>query len=232
MASEIKATITVSLGKEASESTSSVSAEIDTRSSEEGGLNAARLGKTDGFEPGDVISVLLYIPTNVVYDPAKYPNECYTKWNLTNHASASFFYTGSFVIIPVVEQLKFDGSSRTANLKHPCYDPNAATIGWVGQNLEQYYGGGIALSGDALSVSLPPVPKSWQPTFADTDSPQTRADKLNAFTKRTREIGILNGKYNTKALVFNMVTPSYAQMEQYGKPPYPVEATIYCKQLT
>lgn len=230
MASEIKASISVSLGKDATSGSSSVSAEIDTRSIEEGGLNASRLGKTDGFEPGDEIAVLLYLSEGVVYDPNTYPNECYVKFSLENESSASFRYANQTAIIDVSEQLKFDGSSRTANLKRPCQSVLTFEQ-WIGNNLASYYEGIPSLDTNKVTLNLAPIPTSWVPAYVATDSAETRLSKMNAFAKRTRAVGIVDVNYKTLAHIFKLNTPSYTVMKKYGKPPYPVDIVIYCKQL-
>jgi hypothetical protein len=62
MADTIKTSFSFSIG---ADNNIHSSAEIDSRTLEEGGDNAKRLGKTSGFMPGDIVAFLVYLSTDI-----------------------------------------------------------------------------------------------------------------------------------------------------------------------
>ena len=178
------------------------SAEIDSRTAEEGGDNAARLGKTSGFLPGEAISFLVYISPNIEVD--------YIKSTIGTIAN------GKTESIKNEEELKFPNLTSTANLAKHAVSNATLNPKWIGNDL-----GILTLSNDQITVKLPKP--SVVINSADTDDEKKRKmEQLN-------RPGIARVKYTTEPLLYKITVPSEASMEVYGKPPYPVEIYIYCK---
>jgi hypothetical protein len=207
--------------------------EIDTRPASEGGLNASRLGKTSDFSPGDKVSVLVWMSAGVVYDPQKYPNKCYAIHNWHEIQSLKLTNTKVLANYEITEEVKFSGEERTASLSKPAVKGTLKICRWLGTNLATYYGSSnqaIILSDDGTSIELPKVPESWKPSFSAGESALARENKTDEFTRRTRQNGIVVVKYSTSPVVFEIALPSKAELERFGKSPWPLELVFYCYQ--
>jgi hypothetical protein len=210
MATEtIKASFSFTLG---TEKTDSASAEIDTRAAEDGGDNAARLGKTSDFEPGEAIAFLVQVPANLKID--------YVKTTLDD-SGGSATSKGKTQISVKEEVLKFDSLTATATLSKPCDSiaPKGTIKGkWIGNNL-----GSITLQEDRVTVKLPTPSTVIKPD----DDEGTRQRKLKDLRKPgTYKVDVY--KYNVETWLLN--TPSKEAMKRFGAPPYPVDVNIYLKK--
>ncbi len=65
----VQATFSCTLGSD--EAGEHISAGIDTRSEDKGGMNAQDPGKTNGFDPGDQIAFLIFHSENVTIKDIK-----------------------------------------------------------------------------------------------------------------------------------------------------------------
>lgn len=228
MAETIKASISVQIGD--GSSSKSASAEVDTRSAEDGGENATKLGKTSGFQAGETIYILLHLPDGVKYDTAD--SGCFVHHNYEGNTfrSSEFKYEGRKTTYTVREELSFDGSSRTANLSKIAVKDSLSICGWRGENLARYYGssnGQLTLTADRTAVQLPAIPTGWYPTSTNSNEAQRKA-ALNKFRKQTSMMSVVAVKYQVEALVFRYKIPSQTELDNVGKPPYPLIGTIYC----
>ena len=133
MTDTIKTSFSFTFGNETS---GQASAEIDTRTLEEGGDNAARLGKTSGFLPGEAISFLIYLSPDIKVDYIKT-----TIGTITGGSSESIKHE---------EDLKFPNLTSTANLAKTAVSNTTLTPKWIGNNL-----GSLTLDNDQITVKLP-----------------------------------------------------------------------------
>lgn len=199
MADTIKTSFSFTIG---GETNGQASAEIDTRSLEDGGDNAARLGKTSGFLPGETIAFLVYLSPDIVVD--------YTK------STTGTISGGNSQSIQQEEDLKFPNLTSTANLGKHAVSNTVLNPTWIGNNL-----GSLTLDKDQITVKLP------KPNTV-INATDTLSEK-----KRKRELldkpGIAKVKYNTSPLLYKITVPSESEMQTYGKPPYPIEVYIYCR---
>lgn len=212
MATEtIKTTFSFTLG---TEKTDSASAEVDTRAAEDGGDNAARLGKTSDFEPGEAIAFLISIPNGTAVD--------YIKTTLDD-MGVSTSDKGKTSIIVKDEELKFEmlGSKANMGKQVDSIAPNTKMPGkWIGNNL-----GDVVLQEDRVTVKLPTPSTQVKPE----DDDATRARKL----KDLRKPGIYRvDSYKHTRSLYHLNTPSKDTMKRLGAPPYPVEVHIYLKKDT
>ena len=200
---------------------------------EDGGINAAKLGKTSGFIPGeDEVAVLVYMPPDTVFEGNT--NESYIHHTMEELDGASI-YKSDEIQISFTEDLKFDGSNRTASLSKPAIANSFTVCRWLTHDLEQYFGGTLSLnSDDGVTVSLPPIPGDWYPVEAiQNATPAGKVDLINKYNKRINHMGIVRVKYNVKAIVFNVNVPDDDTLRaKFIVPPYEINATIYIKDTS
>jgi hypothetical protein len=226
--SEIKASVSFVIGSEP-EKSDLVIAEIDTRPAAEGGLNASRLGKTSDFKPGEKIAVLVWMAPGVVYNKDSFPNECYEVSNWKSITSFTIVNTGTKGTYKITEQIKFAGESRSATLSKVADSGTFKVCRWIGDSLETYYGGKSKIESDNRTVTLPDIPTAWRPSYSAGESTSERDRKTNEYLKKIRHHGIAEVVYNTTPIIFEVNIPSEKELEKYGKAPYPLDITVYCK---
>jgi hypothetical protein len=194
---EIKTSFTVQLGKEKD---SSLSAEIDTRDLMDGGDNAARLGKTSGFEPGEDVAFLVYASDSVTLDELR---------NTMEDLGATIV-GGATVTIKVEETLKFPMLNASATLSKPTTQENFSAY-WIGNDL-----GYASVASDGITVKLGEPPVKILPS----DDDDTKKNKL----KTLHKCGILKCEYTTSARLYHLYTPHEIPNRL---PPYDLEVIIY-----
>lgn len=214
MADVIKTSFTVSLGGD--EAANTLSAEVDTRAAKDGGVNIVELGKTSNFVPGDNIAFFVYASSGVDVD--------YVLHSLQNVSGAAVAKVSS-KILDMEDNINFDGSSRTANLSKPLAPGAAISVRWIGNDLEQYYGGVLTVGDDGVTLELPELPDAMRIQSADSDA--VKAAKL----KQQRRPGACVVSYTSQAQVWKLQTPTKTQMSSYGDAPYPVAVHIYGKTV-
>jgi hypothetical protein len=210
---EVKTSFTFQLGKEKNKN---LSAEIDTRSFEDGGDNAARLGKTSGFEPGETIGFLVYVTPNVTID--------YIRTTMDD-VGARVVYAGKRVV-KIMETVKFEELTSTPTLSKPTtqesLDSSISTnqlekTSWIGNDL-----GYVTVGNDGITLKLGTPSVKLNPS----DDEDTRFEKL----KTLRKPGLLKAFYTTEALLYQLETPFETPAITFGFPPYDCEVFIYATQ--
>jgi len=208
----------------------SVGVEIDTRSAEDGGDNARRLGRTSNFEPGDAIGFLVY------FDPAKLEIDYIS-------SSVSFIPGASITVGRAgqddrritykeenAETVTFSqrGEKKTISKKAIAGTFSAKP---VGNNPLVHFGDGNAtLADDGITFSLPAVKSADQITDADTEA--TKAAKL----KLQRVPSVFQCTYQTLARLCRIQTPSKFTIVNdavnFSTPaPWNVHVVIYMKKV-
>ncbi|OQY55454.1 MAG: hypothetical protein B6247_07775 [Candidatus Parabeggiatoa sp. nov. 2] len=205
----IKTSFTFSLG---GQTDYSLSAEVDIRSLHEGGDNAARLGKTSHFEPGESIAFLIYLPS-------EWLEVDYIKTSIDNIQQGSISKDKDTLITITDEMLKFETLASTTTLsKYAVPDAIKKSLGgqWIGNDL-----GNLSLEDDLRTIKLPSP--SIKITSKDNDK------EIYDKTKKLRVPGLFNATYTTTATLYKLNTPTQTMMKAFGKPPYPISVIIYCK---
>lgn len=205
----VKTSFTCTLGGDSA--TAHLSAEIDARSQEDGGFNAADLGKTSGFEPGETIAFLVYMSSDVKVKDTKS-----LRSSLEDVFGFSFSAHGK-TSVTLEETLVFDGGSRSVGVQKP--PTEILKTKWIGNDLEEHFQGELSIS-EKGEIKLPPIPDSMKIRPNDSDS--VRKEKLRKITKP----GVCVMKYKAEPSVYKFATPTESTMEDYGKPPYEVNIII------
>ena len=189
-----------------SETDASVSAEIDTRSLAEGGINAKRLGKTENFTYNDTVYVIVYgivDPKDVVLS---YTLSSFSNSGLQLVRAPDVDITG----VSVKETLKFGNGQRTATLSKPTLSTKLVPCRWYGNRLAD------ELNVSLTTVSLPPI----KPNINGGIEAEKEANKLgNAVVQ-----------YFTPVSFFKFTVPVEEIMKKHGKPPYEIDFVILFKK--
>ncbi len=139
---EIKTSFSFSLG---SDSTQNVSAEIDQRTAYEDGDNATRLGKTSGFDSGEDIGFLVYLPPDYLVEHIT---------TSLDSIGASVSSHGEVTQIFKTEKITFNNRVDTKKTLNHYVRPTTILDGqWIGNDL-----GAVTLLSDQISIKIPQLP--------------------------------------------------------------------------
>ncbi|MCP4699179.1 MAG: hypothetical protein GY862_20350 [Gammaproteobacteria bacterium] len=209
MAETVSASFTCTLGSGAEGA--HLSAQVDSRSEDEGGINAQNLGKINGFNPGETISFLVFVSDNIQIETKN------IRTTLEKASGAGIPEHGK-TSVDMEETVKFTGESRSVSLQKPATSLEEKK--WIGNDLETEYGGKMKLSDDKRSLDLPPLPAGMR--IGQDDNEDSRA-------KKRRDASVPGNclvKYKADALVSEFSTPTEKQMEKFGKPPYDINIIV------
>jgi len=204
----------------------SASAEIDTRSAEDGGDNARRLGRTSNFQPGDLIAFLVY------FDHDKYDiDHINTSVSEITGASVSIGTSSNGVVnITQKEGVIFSQRGESKQLGKKAI-ANTFTAKNIGNNPLTHFGdGNAALQDDLLTFAMSEVKTSEQILPTDTDA--LKAAKLKVIRKPT----VYELEYKTKARLCRIQTPSRATIlgdtvNFSTVAPWSIHVAIYLKEI-
>ncbi len=217
MAETIKTTFSFSIGKESD--LENASAEIDTRSTIDGGDNASRLGKTSDFEPGEKIAFLVYLPDHLEVSYVKTTLDEITGTTVTGGKTDTLIYIKN-------EQVEFESLVSTAQLSNKT-SIEKVTGKWIGNDLIAKNRGhkNLTLGEDGKTLYLPELPSQYKIT--ERDNASSIEKKMEVI--RTPGIYIVD-EYTIKKKLYWLTTPTKKKMTDFGKPAYPINIIIYLEE--